>query len=62
MTFVDSESNGRFSLIANFTETRLRNRNYAVRQNITILRNRVNELGDCWAFGSRQRLFNFNIY
>ena len=46
MTFVDSESNGRFSLIANFTETRLQEiRNYAVEQNITILRNRVNELG-----------------
>ena len=46
MTFVDSESNGRFSLIANFTETRLQEiRNSAVEQNITILRNRVNELG-----------------
>lgn len=46
MTFVDSDSNGRFSLIANFTEARLQEiRNYAVEQNITILRNRVNELG-----------------
>lgn len=46
MTFVDSESNGRFSLVASFTEARLQEiRNYAVEQNITILRNRVNELG-----------------
>ncbi|NOH98095.1 protein translocase subunit SecD [Vibrio sp. 99-70-13A1] len=46
MTFVDSESNGRFSLVATFTDTRLQEiRNYAVEQNITILRNRVNELG-----------------
>ncbi|WP_102557836.1 protein translocase subunit SecD [Vibrio splendidus] len=46
MTFVDSESNGRFSLVARFTDARLQEiRNYAVEQNITILRNRVNELG-----------------
>ena len=46
MTFVDSESNGRFALTATFTEQRLTEiRNYAVEQNITILRNRVNELG-----------------
>ncbi|RTZ15260.1 protein translocase subunit SecD [Vibrio aquaticus] len=46
MIFVDSESNGRFALTATFTEQRLTEiRNYAVEQNITILRNRVNELG-----------------
>ncbi|ROV61081.1 protein translocase subunit SecD [Vibrio ponticus] len=46
MVFTDSDANGRFSLIASFTEQRLTEiRNYAVEQNITILRNRVNELG-----------------
>ncbi|AQW57581.1 protein translocase subunit SecD [Vibrio owensii] len=46
MNFVDSDSNGRYALIATFTEQRLQEiRNYAVEQNITILRNRVNELG-----------------
>ncbi|WP_428808721.1 protein translocase subunit SecD [Vibrio lamellibrachiae] len=46
MTFVDSDSNGRFALVATFNEARLTEiRNYAVEQNITILRNRVNELG-----------------
>ncbi|EGA68158.1 preprotein translocase subunit SecD [Vibrio sinaloensis DSM 21326] len=46
MIFVDSDSNGRFALTATFTEQRLTEiRNYAVEQNITILRNRVNELG-----------------
>ncbi|USD40587.1 protein translocase subunit SecD [Vibrio sp. SCSIO 43135] len=46
MTFVDSDSNGRYSIVASFTEARLQEiRNYAVEQNITILRNRVNELG-----------------
>ncbi len=46
MTFVDSDSNGRFALTASFREERLQEiRNYAVNQNITILRNRVNELG-----------------
>ncbi|WP_117235316.1 protein translocase subunit SecD [Vibrio maerlii] len=46
MQFVDSDSDGRFTLRATFTETRLAEiRNYAVEQNITILRNRVNELG-----------------
>lgn len=46
MSFVDTESNGNFSLTATFLETRLAEvRNYAVEQNITILRNRVNELG-----------------
>ncbi|GAD80729.1 protein translocase subunit SecD [Vibrio ezurae] len=46
MLFTDSDSNGRFVLSATFTEARLTEiRNYAVEQNITILRNRVNELG-----------------
>ncbi|EIY4766040.1 protein translocase subunit SecD [Vibrio cholerae] len=46
MTFTASESDGRFVLVAKFTEARLQEiRNYAVEQNITILRNRVNELG-----------------
>ncbi|CAM3076220.1 protein translocase subunit SecD [Vibrio rarus] len=46
MLFVDSDSNGRFVITATFTEARLTEiRNYAVEQNITILRNRVNELG-----------------
>ncbi|OBT07296.1 protein-export membrane protein SecD [Vibrio sp. UCD-FRSSP16_10] len=46
MLFADSDSNGRFLLTATFTEARLTEiRNYAVEQNITILRNRVNELG-----------------
>ncbi|EOW9510012.1 protein translocase subunit SecD [Vibrio cholerae] len=46
MTFTTSESDGRFVLVAKFTEARLKEiRNYAVEQNITILRNRVNELG-----------------
>ncbi|EOX7326869.1 protein translocase subunit SecD [Vibrio cholerae] len=46
MIFTTSESDGRFVLVAKFTEARLQEiRNYAVEQNITILRNRVNELG-----------------
>lgn len=46
MVFTESEGNGRYALIATFTEQRLQEiRNYAVEQNITILRNRVNELG-----------------
>ncbi|EKF9995668.1 protein translocase subunit SecD [Vibrio cholerae] len=46
MTFTTSETDGRFVLLAKFTEARLQEiRNYAVEQNITILRNRVNELG-----------------
>ncbi|MGL5429639.1 MAG: protein translocase subunit SecD [Vibrio sp.] len=46
MTFTTTETNGRFVLLAKFTEARLQEiRNYAVEQNITILRNRVNELG-----------------
>ncbi len=45
MVFTTSETNGRFVLTAKFTEERLQEiRNYAVDQNITILRNRVNEL------------------
>ena len=46
MTFTQSDAGGRFLLRATFTEQRLAEvRNYAVEQNITILRNRVNELG-----------------
>ncbi|WP_375752778.1 protein translocase subunit SecD [Vibrio sp. HN007] len=46
MVFTDSDSNGQFLLTATFSEARLAEvRNYAVEQNITILRNRVNELG-----------------
>ncbi|GLQ74899.1 protein translocase subunit SecD [Vibrio sp. vnigr-6D03] len=46
MIFVDNSTSSRFSLRATFTEQRLQEiRNYAVEQNITILRNRVNELG-----------------
>ncbi|WCE30282.1 protein translocase subunit SecD [Vibrio sp. SCSIO 43137] len=46
MIFTDSDSDGRFILTATFSEARLAEvRNYAVEQNITILRNRVNELG-----------------
>ncbi|WP_084659572.1 protein translocase subunit SecD [Vibrio sonorensis] len=46
MLFTDSDSNGRYALTATFSEQRLQEiRNYAVEQNITILRNRVNELG-----------------
>ncbi|MDA9556905.1 protein translocase subunit SecD [Vibrio sp.] len=46
MVFTSSNTNGQFTLSASFTEARLQEiRNYAVNQNITILRNRVNELG-----------------
>lgn len=46
MVFIPSDSDGRFMLVAKFTDARLQEiRNYAVEQNITILRNRVNELG-----------------
>ncbi|WP_084185957.1 MULTISPECIES: protein translocase subunit SecD [Vibrio] len=46
MIFTESGSDGRFALVATFSEQRLVEiRNYAVEQNITILRNRVNELG-----------------
>ncbi|KJY80521.1 preprotein translocase subunit SecD [Vibrio nigripulchritudo] len=46
MIFIDTSTSSRFSLRATFTEERLQEiRNYAVEQNITILRNRVNELG-----------------
>jgi preprotein translocase subunit SecD len=45
MEFNASES-GAYTLVASFSESRLQEiRNYAVEQNITILRNRVNELG-----------------
>lgn len=46
MTFVESSQGSNQLLTAQFTEERLQEiRNYAVEQNITILRNRVNELG-----------------
>ncbi len=46
MIFTEVESGGSFVLSASFIEARLAEvRNYAVEQNITILRNRVNELG-----------------
>ncbi|MDN3680135.1 protein translocase subunit SecD [Vibrio tapetis subsp. quintayensis] len=46
MIFSEENANGRFAVKAVFTEARLQEiRNYAVEQNITILRNRVNELG-----------------
>lgn len=46
MTFTPSDTLGSFAMKATFTEARLQEiRNYAVEQNITILRNRVNELG-----------------
>ncbi|MEC6833145.1 protein translocase subunit SecD [Photobacterium toruni] len=46
MIFTESDAKGRFVLTASFSEARLQEiRNYAVDQNITILRNRVNELG-----------------
>jgi len=46
MLFSETGSDSRFALKASFTEQRLTEiRNYAVEQNITILRNRVNELG-----------------
>ncbi|NLS14269.1 protein translocase subunit SecD [Vibrio sp. SM6] len=46
MIFTASDEPGRFAITAMFTEARLQEiRNYAVEQNITILRNRVNELG-----------------
>ncbi|QMV13504.1 protein translocase subunit SecD [Vibrio spartinae] len=46
MTISATENQGRYVLKAVYTETRLQEiRNYAVEQNITILRNRVNELG-----------------
>ncbi|MCL9781400.1 protein translocase subunit SecD [Vibrio sp. S4M6] len=46
MLFSDMTRDGKFVLQARFTDARLREvQNYAVNQNITILRNRVNELG-----------------
>ncbi|SHF99572.1 protein translocase subunit SecD [Vibrio gazogenes] len=46
MTISATEDKGRYVLKAVYTEARLQEiRNYAVEQNITILRNRVNELG-----------------
>ena len=46
MLFSNDSKDGKFILRARFTEARIKEiRNYAVSQNITILRNRVNELG-----------------
>jgi preprotein translocase subunit SecD len=46
MAFTSIEASGRFNVVGEYTEARLQEiRNYAVEQNITILRNRVNELG-----------------
>lgn len=46
MLFTPAAEEGRYVLTATFTEARMQEiRNYAVEQNITILRNRVNELG-----------------
>ncbi len=46
MMFTEVTREGRYILKATFSEARLQEvRNYAVEQNITILRNRVNELG-----------------
>ena len=46
MQFTAQDANGRYVVVASFSEARLKEiRNYAVEQNITILRNRVNELG-----------------
>jgi preprotein translocase subunit SecD len=46
MAFTSQEVSGRFNVIGQYSEARLQEiRNYAVEQNITILRNRVNELG-----------------
>ncbi|CAH0541153.1 protein translocase subunit SecD [Vibrio marisflavi] len=46
MVFTEATSDGKLALKARFTEARIKEvQNYAVSQNITILRNRVNELG-----------------
>ena len=46
MTFTSQAANGRFNVVGEYSDARLQEiRNYAVEQNITILRNRVNELG-----------------
>ena len=46
MNFTTSNTGGRYALTASYSDDRLREiQNYAVDQNIAILRNRVNELG-----------------
>lgn len=46
MLFTEVTRDGKFALQARFTDARIKEvQNYAVSQNITILRNRVNELG-----------------
>ncbi len=46
MLLEDSESNGQFSLTAKMSEAKLAEiKEYALQQNITIIRNRVNQLG-----------------
>ena len=46
LQFTQREQNGQYQLIATMTEARLKEiRSYALEQNITIIRNRVNELG-----------------
>lgn len=46
MVFTEVTRDGKFALQARFTDARIKEvQNYAVSQNITILRNRVNELG-----------------
>lgn len=46
LQFTQREQNGQYQLIAIMTEARLKEiRSYALEQNITIIRNRVNELG-----------------
>ena len=46
LQFTDAEVNGQFRISASFTDIKLREvKEYALEQNITIIRNRVNELG-----------------
>jgi len=46
LLFSDSENNGQFSLAAKMSEAKLAEiKEYALQQNITIIRNRVNQLG-----------------
>lgn len=46
LELTDREVNGQYQLVANPTEQRIKEiKNYALEQNITIIRNRVNELG-----------------
>ncbi|MFC3915025.1 protein translocase subunit SecD [Pseudaeromonas sharmana] len=46
LELTDREVNGQYQLVAKLTEQRIKEiKNYALEQNITIIRNRVNELG-----------------